>query len=163
MLETWPGALVAVSHDRAFLERTVTDVVVLDGRGRAGRVPGGYAAYEAERRASRSRGKATSTAGTAAPKAKPAVGGGSAGRKVDGATAPRSARSPSTLRHLMKKAEAEVRKLEQRQAALEAELAAVGADHAALARIGAEMAEVGADLAAAEDGWLALAEEAEAG
>jgi ABC transport system ATP-binding/permease protein len=163
MLETWPGALVAVSHDRAFLERTVTDVVVLDGKGRAGRVPGGYAAYEAERRASRSRGKATSTAGTAAPKAKPAVGGGPAGRKVDGATAPRSARSPSTLRHLMKKAEAEVRKLEQRQAALEAELAAAGPDHAALARIGAEMAEVGADLAAAEDGWLALAEEAEAG
>ncbi|HSL56648.1 MAG TPA: ABC-F family ATP-binding cassette domain-containing protein, partial [Acidimicrobiales bacterium] len=30
-LDEWPGALVVVSHDRAFLERTVTDVVVLEG------------------------------------------------------------------------------------------------------------------------------------
>ena len=49
-LEDWPGALVVVSHDRAFLERTVADVIVLDGDGRAGRRPGGYAAYEEERR-----------------------------------------------------------------------------------------------------------------
>ena len=37
-LDDWPGALVVVSHDRAFLERTVTDVLVLDGKGTAGRV-----------------------------------------------------------------------------------------------------------------------------
>ena len=30
MLDAWPGTLVVVSHDRAFLERTVEDVVVLD-------------------------------------------------------------------------------------------------------------------------------------
>ena len=38
-LEAWPGSLVVVSHDRAFLERTVEDVVVLDGRGTARRRP----------------------------------------------------------------------------------------------------------------------------
>jgi ABC transport system ATP-binding/permease protein len=31
-LDDWPGALMVVSHDRAFLERTVEDVIVLDGR-----------------------------------------------------------------------------------------------------------------------------------
>jgi ATP-binding cassette subfamily F protein uup len=163
MLETWPGALVVVSHDRAFLERTVTDVIVLDGKGRAGRVPGGYAAYEAERRAARSRGRVASTSGTAPGRAV-AGSGGSGGKPAPGsrpAGGSGMARSASTLRHLMKRAESEMRKLEQRQAALEAELAAAGSDHAALARIGAEMAAVGADLAAAEDGWLALAEEAE--
>ncbi len=51
--------------------------------------------------------------------------------------------------------------LARRQAALEAELAEAGTDHAALARIGAAMGTVAADLAAAEDAWLALAEEAE--
>ena len=55
--DDWPGALVVVSHDRAFLERTVTDVIVLDGAGTAARRPGGYAAYEEERRAGRSRGR----------------------------------------------------------------------------------------------------------
>ncbi len=38
-LDQWPGALVVVSHDRAFLERTVSDVIVL-GDGRAGAPPG---------------------------------------------------------------------------------------------------------------------------
>src|SRR5207342_3151592 len=52
-LDEWPGALVVVSHDRAFLERTVADVIVLDGVGTAARRPGGYAAYEDERRAAR--------------------------------------------------------------------------------------------------------------
>ena len=50
-LDDWPGALVVVSHDRAFLERTVADVIVIDGTGTAGRRPGGYAAWEDERRA----------------------------------------------------------------------------------------------------------------
>ena len=35
-LDDWPGALVVVSHDRAFLERTVTDVMVIDGERRPG-------------------------------------------------------------------------------------------------------------------------------
>ena len=49
-LDDWPGALVVVSHDRAFLERTVTDVMVMDGERRPGRRPGGYAAWEQQRR-----------------------------------------------------------------------------------------------------------------
>jgi ATP-binding cassette subfamily F protein uup len=46
-LETWPGTVVVASHDRAFLERTVEDVLVLDGKGRAALAPGGYAGYAA--------------------------------------------------------------------------------------------------------------------
>ena len=61
-LDDWPGALVVVSHDRAFLERTVTDVVVVDGSGGAGRRPGGYAAWEDDRRARRRPAKARSVA-----------------------------------------------------------------------------------------------------
>ncbi|HVL27703.1 MAG TPA: ABC-F family ATP-binding cassette domain-containing protein, partial [Acidimicrobiales bacterium] len=49
-LEAWPGSLVVVSHDRAHLERTVEDVLVLDGGGAAALTPGGFAAYDAARR-----------------------------------------------------------------------------------------------------------------
>ena len=181
MLDTWPGALVVVSHDRAFLERTVTDVIVLDGHGHAGRVPGGYAAYEAGRRAARSRGRtapagrsgvgpAGSTGGARGGDGRTGAGdGGPSGRAArrngsgptaggtNGRPGPRSA---STLRHLMKKAEADMRKLERRRAELEADLSAAGDDHVALARIGGELAAVGADLSAAEEAWLTLAEEA---
>ncbi len=43
------GGMVIVSHDRAFLERTVTDVLELDGHARSGRTyGGGWAAYRIE-------------------------------------------------------------------------------------------------------------------
>jgi ATP-binding cassette subfamily F protein uup len=169
MLDSWPGTLVVVSHDRAFLERTVEDVVVLDGEGRAGRVPGGYAAYESGWRAARRRGRAAEVAGVG--------GGGGAGDPGPRAGRPRargqarpSARStgegtrrtPSTLRHLLRRAEAELLRLRDRQAALEAELAGARGDHVALACVGEELAVVASELAAAEERWLALAEEAEA-
>ena len=35
-LETWPGALVVVSHDRALLERTAEDAVVSTAGPRGG-------------------------------------------------------------------------------------------------------------------------------
>ncbi len=48
------GGLVIVSHDRAFLDRTVTDVLELDEHTRSGRLyGGGWAGYQAERAAER--------------------------------------------------------------------------------------------------------------
>jgi ATP-binding cassette subfamily F protein uup len=140
-LDEWPGALVVVSHDRAFLERTVDDVIVLDGHGRAGRVPGGYAAWEAARRAPRSSARSAPTA----PRPR----------------APRSGRSPSTLRRLVQEAEKDLARLHKRRSRLEAAVAAAGADHVRLAEIGASLAEVDAEIAATEERWLAVAEEAE--
>jgi ATP-binding cassette subfamily F protein uup len=171
MLDGWPGTLVVVSHDRAFLERTVEDVIVLDGRGHAGKVPGGYAAYESHWRAARRRGRATEVAGVGVGTAL-GSGMGAAGREARagvGGRAPRGGqtpgegtrRTPSTLRHLLRRAETEMRRLQDRQAALEAELAGAGSDHVALAGAGEELSLVNAELAAAEERWLALAEEAE--
>ncbi len=157
-LDDWPGALIVVSHDRAFLERTVTDVMVMDGERRPGRRPGGYAAWEDERRAARAKGRATS-----AP-TKPAVPAPKPTKKGAAAAKPAGPRSPSTLRHLMKEADKEVVKLGKRRVVLEEALAdkAATADHTELTALGAELADVLAALEAAEEQWLALAEEAEA-
>ncbi len=73
-LDEWPGALVVVSHDRAFLERTVADVIVLDGVGSAERRPGGYAAYEAERRSGRRGGRVAAAPRRRAPDASTVAG-----------------------------------------------------------------------------------------
>ncbi len=49
------GGMVIVSHDRAFLDRTVTDVLELDEHSRRGRLyGGGWSGYLAERAAERS-------------------------------------------------------------------------------------------------------------
>src|SRR5207245_1911306 len=51
-----PGAAVIVSHDREFLDRTVTRIVELDeGSHRAREFAGGWSEYEAERRRTRAR------------------------------------------------------------------------------------------------------------
>jgi ATP-binding cassette subfamily F protein uup len=174
LLDTWPGTLVVVSHDRAFLERTVEDVVVVDRATGVGRVPGGYAAYERARREARRAGRvapaqASATASGASGGAAPATTGegDGDGSRSDGngrESRRRSAarRSPSTLRHLMRQADAVVRRLRERRSELEGELAAAQGDHVALARLGEELSDVTAELDAAEESWLALAEEAEA-
>jgi ATP-binding cassette subfamily F protein uup len=157
-LDDWPGALLVVSHDRAFLERTVTDVLVLDGKGFAGRRPGGYAAWDAERR-NRSTGSRSAPSVTPiAERATPA--GGSQPARVPAA---RSGRSPSTLRRLLKEAEKEIARLERARARIEDDVAAAAAtsDHAALAELGAAVAAVQKELTAAEERWLALGAELE--
>jgi ABC transport system ATP-binding/permease protein len=171
MLDSWPGTLVVASHDRAFLERTVEDVIVLDGHagrtanasaGRARRVPGGYAAYEAARRQARKPGYAGGPAASGTKTASRSPAAADAGA-AGGLARDRRRRSPSTLRHLMRRAEADVRRLQERQAVLEAELTAALGDHVALARVGEDLSAVTAELAEAEESWLALADEAEGG
>ena len=149
-LEDWPGALVVVSHDRAFLERTVEEALVLDGLGGATRALDGYAAWEAVRR-SRTNARTSTTPSTTAPKA------AAPSKKSD---APKR-RSPSTLHRLMRAAEKEIAEAERRRDRLVAELDAAGTDHAAHARIGSELTAAQHDLEHAEEHWLALAAEAE--
>jgi ATP-binding cassette subfamily F protein uup len=186
LLDAWPGTLVVVSHDRAFLERTVEDVVVLEhaaeqgatggaagtsadlqgrrwpGPVRVGRLPGGYAAYEAARRAARVSGRVGPATRRAEDDASAAGAGSGARPPAAVRPAPLGAtRSPSTLRHLMRRADAEMRHLHERQAALEAELAAAQGDHVALARVGEDLSTVAGELAEVEESWLRLAEEAE--
>ena len=155
-LDQWPGTLVVASHDRAFLEHTVEDVIVLDGSGRAAGRPGGYAAWAEERLAARRKGRGGSTQGAGPKPAAPRSGANGA------APAGPKPRSRSTLTRLMREADKEVQKLARRRDRLHEQLLEAAADHKELARLGTEEAEVAAELEAAEEVWLALAEEAEA-
>ncbi|MEY2469222.1 MAG: transport system ATP-binding/permease protein, partial [Actinomycetota bacterium] len=146
-LEDWPGALIVVSHDRAFMERTIEDALVLDGHGSIGRVPGGYAEWEATWRHTASR---IADARPKAPVRAP----------VKGATETRR-RSPSTLHRLMREAEKAVAAAERTRDRLTEELHTTS-DRDDLARIGTALADVERELAAREEEWLALGAEAEA-
>jgi ATP-binding cassette subfamily F protein uup len=152
-LEAWPGTAVVVSHDRALLERTVEDVVVLtaDGKHRTGL----YAQYEEARR--RTAGGTVSRQATAVspPKETAARPAASA---PEGKAA--KARSASTLRRLIDQAEKVVGEAERERDRQAAALAALPSeDHLALGRAAHDLAEAEAKLAVAEERWLALAEE----
>ena len=138
VLEDWPGAVVVVSHDRAFLERTVTDVLVIDEHHPGRRVPGGFGGWEAARRA---RAK---SAPAAAKKAAP----------TRAPTGP----SPSTLGRQVRDVEKEIAALERQRDRLVGELEAAGNDVDALTRVGNQLAALEAELGAAEQRWLDLAE-----
>ncbi len=160
-LDDWPGAVVVISHDRAFLERVVTDALIMDGSGAASRYPGGFAAWDKQRR---SVGKRDSVQNTAASSSTATAQGGA--KKVNAApkesrkTKP-SGRSSSTVGHLLRQAEKDMAKLGKKKAGLEEKLAAAGSDHELLASLGAELAEVTAELEQTEEQWIQLAEEQE--
>ena len=148
VLEEWPGAVVVVSHDRAFLERTVTDVLAIDDERPGRRVPGGFAAWEARRSI-----------------AAPSLNTGSVAAKGAAPAAPQrpARRSPSTLRRLLRDTEKEIATHERRRDKLTDELAAAANDHLLLARLGHELAATESALAATEERWLELSAELETG
>jgi ATP-binding cassette subfamily F protein uup len=45
LLESWPGCVIAVSHDRYFLDRVATSLLVFEPGGRVVRYPGNYTTY----------------------------------------------------------------------------------------------------------------------
>jgi ATP-binding cassette subfamily F protein uup len=147
-LDDWPGIVVVVSHDRVFLDRTVNEVLALDGNGNAEIVRGGVAGWLAMR-ANKPKSqnapqlRSTTTAPTAKPKTKPA-------------------KSASTLIRLVAQAEKSLAQANEKQSKLLAELALAKGDHAALAKVSEELAVAQAVVATAEENWIALAAEAEA-
>ena len=150
-LEDWPGAVVVVSHDRAFLERVVADALVVDGEGTATRWPGGFNAWDEHRRATGSQSAATAMPAKAAPKPSPEK---SQAKKTSG-------RSSSTIGHLIREAEKSMAKLEKKRDKVREQLDAVMGDHAELSRVGQELAAIEAELAETEERWLELSDEQE--
>ncbi len=170
-LDQWPGTLVVVSHDRAFLERTVVDVVVMDGRGSAARFPGGYDAWERQTLARASTRKAASA--TADPAAAPTrarapeAGGGAGAERGSGDRGPGerhagpSGRSRSTISHELRTTEKAMARLEKKVAELNEALIEAGTDHARLRELAPELEARQQELEETEERWLALSEELE--
>ncbi|MEZ5280668.1 MAG: ABC-F family ATP-binding cassette domain-containing protein [Acidimicrobiales bacterium] len=146
-LDDWPGSLVVVSHDRVFLERTVEQAIAV-GAGRTRRLGSGDVVWKAESgsivdSAGDKGGERTTSAG---------VVGSASGRTKK--------RTPSTLRRLIAKVEADMAALEGRRDELESELAST-TDHVAAAELGNRLSEVIDSLGAAEEQWLELSGELE--
>ncbi len=153
-LDEWPGALVTVSHDRAFLERVVADVIVVDESTTAGRVAGGFAAWVEERRSKRRRGHASAkpapTTPAAAPKAQSA-------RAETGAEAGPDGKGPSksTLRHSLKRVDSAIRRATANVDDLTTQLGATQ-DHAEIAALGAQVTQAQVALDQLEDEWMTI-------
>jgi ABC transport system ATP-binding/permease protein len=148
MLAGYKGTLLIVSHDRDFLDRVTTSVLVAEGGGRWIEYAGGYSDMVAQRRA----GVGTVLAAPAVFKDKPKTAAVQAQRAK-----PRlSSRERQVLDNLPVRIE-ELRVLKARLQSLLDDTGFYARDRAKFAEVSAAFAKTGAALAEAEGEWLRLA------
>ena len=151
VIADYDGTVLIVSHDRDFLDRTVTVTLGLDGSGKVDIVAGGYADWEKQRKARIAPGKpAAKAVDTGAPAAAPPPA-----RK--GKLSYKDQRDYDTL-------PARIEELDAAIARGEAQLAdpdLYARDPAKFAAVMAALDKVRADKDAAEERWLELAEQVE--
>ena len=149
LLDGWPGTLVAVSHDRYFLERVTEHVVALLGDGKLSFLGGGVDEYLDRVRAAR-RAPSPRSAAAGSPAAAPP----SAGSADDGRLSVAEERSS---RKELQRLERQLDRLTAREAGLSAELAANATDYEKLTVLGAELKAVQAEKSDLEERWLTVA------
>ena len=157
-LDDWPGAMVAVSHDRTFLDR-VTERVLVCRVGRVEEVPGGLSAWIADSVAGEGRGYPAPTARPGAPAASRGTRGRNTGQEPP-SIARAGVRSATTIGFELRQLDKELTRLSRERDRLAEEFESA-TDHRDLAAVGARLAEAQARLDETEERWLALAEEAE--
>ena len=148
VIADYAGTVLLVSHDRDFLDRTVTVTLGLDGSGKVDIVAGGYADWEAKR-----------TKPTAA-------------RAKTGSTEAAPAPPPQQRKKLSYKDQrdydllpARIEEIETEMAGIESELSdgsLFTRDHARFTALTGKLETLRTEKAAAEDRWLELAEQVEA-
>jgi ATP-binding cassette subfamily F protein uup len=185
VLDSWPGSLVVVSHDRYFLERTCDDLYALLGDGRLQHLPRGVEQYLELRSSAtgvlQSTGAAAATARagtggaarTAALTTSAAAGApttsGSVGTSGpgSGSAAPRPVGdTPSGLtgaaahaaRKDLARIETRMSRIEALRGDLHAQMADAHTDHERLLVLSSEDAALAAEHAELENRWLELGE-----
>jgi ATP-binding cassette subfamily F protein uup len=147
VISDYDGTVLIVSHDRDFLDRTVTITLGLDGSGQIDVVAGGYEDWQRRRRpATDARKPARATAPAAAPSSAPA-------RKLSY----KDQRDYDLLPARIEEIEAAI----ARDEALLADPDLYRKDHARFARLTQAIDKARAEKDAAELRWLDLAEQVE--
>ncbi|MGZ4543498.1 MAG: ABC-F family ATP-binding cassette domain-containing protein [Mycobacteriaceae bacterium] len=139
LLDSWPGTMVVVSHDRYLTERVCDSVWALFGDGKLTNLPRGIDEY-LERRA----------ADLNENPGQPA--------SLGGAGAPTDAAGHRAARKELSKVERLVAKLDDKERVLHKELAEAASDAGKLHSLGAELKALRVEKDAAEQKWMELAE-----
>ena len=158
-LEEWPGALVVVSHDRTFLERTTDRLVAVGAGGTVSGVPGAWTAGSPGSRAAIPAGRGRCPSPATAPgettscdqlESDPPRRGHGTARAWIGAQEPAPPRGGEEHGQIAATTGQNRRGTD-----------GVTDDHVEMHRLGVELAAAQAALSEAEETWLTLAEDAE--
>ena len=153
-LDSWPGTLVVVSHDRYFLERVTDSTWALLGDGQVSMLPRGVDEY-LERRA-----RLVARRAVASCRARPPQPLGAARVGDPGQGARRQRRGPRRPQGAGR-VEKQLERIAAREAELHAEMEANLTDYALLARVGDQLGELAAEKDELELEWLEASEHVE--
>ena len=142
LLDSWPGTLVVISHDRYLIERICDSTWALFGDGRLTNLPGGIDEYLRRRR---------DMAGS----------GVTAGGSAAVAEKKRDAAADHKTRKAMTSLERKITKLQERQQGITAKMAEVATDMDALNELNTELAGVRDEIETLEMEWMELGEQLE--
>lgn len=151
LLDSWPGTLVVVSHDRYLLERVTDHQVALLGDGQIRDLPGGVEQY-LELRSGAGTGGATT--GPAAPEAA-GKGAAASGAEVSEAEKREARKEINRIDRKLAKLSAQEERLHAKMAT-----ASAGMDIDGLSALNAELKELQSEHEALEEAWLEAAEAA---
>jgi ATP-binding cassette subfamily F protein uup len=146
-LDNFGGAVVVVSHDRYFLDRTVEHVLRFDGEGRVREYPGNYSAFLEARR----REEKESVAAQADDRPRTRKG-------ERAADAPAKRKLSFREEKELKELEARIEEAERRQREIETGLADNASDAHLVHKLYEERQALAAQLARDLDRWATLAE-----
>jgi len=158
-LDSWPGTMVVVSHDRYFLERVCDTTWALLGDGRLALLPGGVDDYLARRAARRE------PAGRRTTQPSTAVSGGRTGSSLvgsepgssDASTTGSDAATQRATGKELAKLDRQLAKIGSRIGALHGQMAEHGSDYERLGALDEQLRELEADRDALERAWLEAA------
>ncbi|MDF2680634.1 MAG: transporter [Brevibacillus sp.] len=144
-LEQFPGAVITVSHDRYFLDRTVDHLFAFEGKGKIRHFTGNYSEYLDERREE---------------KAAPVPAASETNDKSESSNANRGNNRTKKLSYKDQKEwdeiEGKIASLEERSVKLKEEIAASGSDYGKVEKLYAEEQQVASALEAAIERWAEL-------
>ncbi len=151
-LDTFPGCVVTVSHDRYFLDRTAEHLFRFEEGGHLREIPGNYSAWleikEGED-ARAARLEAAARKREAPPEAPPPKPPAAQTKKLS-----------FKEKHELEETEGRIAEAEARQAEIEAELASSPSDYERVAALSAELQTLATQLERDVDRWAELAERA---
>lgn len=172
LLDSFPGTLIVVSHDRYLLERVTDHQVALLGDGQLRALPGGVEQY-LELRASgvlfpgqgEGRGNRISAGAeqvnTGAPTGSSGAGRGSNGRQLDAATRRAVKKEVDRLERRLEKLRAQADRYEAALADLSVAVASDVSKVGELAEVSTLLEQVNAEIDDVEMAWLEAAEQLE--
>ncbi|MEJ5920041.1 ABC-F family ATP-binding cassette domain-containing protein [Corynebacterium sp. H78] len=161
LLDSWPGTLVVISHDRYLIERVCDSTWALFGDGTLTNLPGGIEQYLERRKV-----LAASGVTGAAPTRAAGAGEESTNERAESAERAISAAEAHAVQKKMNSLERKMAKLSEKEAKLHAQMAEASADIAnldteKLAKLDKEAAAVREERDELEMEWLELGEQLE--